>query len=79
MSVSIENDIWQAELRKLSDDRSDDEDNVKNNFWNLDNDSDFMDAVFRIERRSKKWGSLGTTSDIWGIKMKNSNSSLPPH
>ena len=37
-------DIWQAQLHDLSDDSTDDEDNVNNIFYNLDKDGSCIDG-----------------------------------
>ena len=40
-------DIWQAQLHDLSDDSTDDEDNVNNIFYNLDKDGSCIDGCCR--------------------------------
>ena len=63
-------DMWQAQLHELSDDSSDNEDNVNNIFCDLDRDDNSIDAlmngVLQKEELYDKWKSVGNASNIRG-------------
>ena len=63
-------DMWQAQLHKLSDDSSDNEDNVKNIFCDLDRDDNSIDALMngmlQKEELYDKWKTVGNASNIRG-------------